>query len=206
MPNFDLVENGGYGQVRLSQLSTLRNLCEIIKIPNPKLLEIGSWTGISTSVLAQYAKEKDGVVYAIDWFKGTPHTTLVDIAEKNNILLLFRQNMEELELSNWIKLKVMLSEKAVVEFPDNSLDLIFIDGDHRYTGIKKDIEMWYPKLKSGGVFCGHDCEKHPSEVHFNLDEHLEEDWYDDIHPGVVKAVGEHFPNCNIDDDIWWVVK
>ena len=206
MPNFELTEQGGYGQVRQCQLETLRNLCEIVQIPNPKFLEIGSWTGISTSVLAKYAKEKDGVVYAVDWFKGTPHTSLTNLAEATPILPIFTQNMAELGLSGNIKVKVMLSEEAVAEFPDNSLDFIFIDGDHRYAEVKKDLIMWYPKLKPGGVFCGHDCECRPSDIHWEIDEHLEEDWYNDVHPGVVKAVHEHFPECNIETDIWWVIK
>jgi hypothetical protein len=36
------------------------------------------------------------------------------------------------------------------------LDFIYIDGRHDYAGVKEDVEAWYPKLKEGGLFAGHD--------------------------------------------------
>lgn len=38
----------------------------------------------------------------------------------------------------------------------NDLDFVYIDGDHRYESVKKDIELYYPKIKKGGVLAGHD--------------------------------------------------
>lgn len=35
-------------------------------------------------------------------------------------------------------------------------DFVFIDADHSYEGCRADIEAWYPKVKSGAVFGGHD--------------------------------------------------
>jgi hypothetical protein len=34
--------------------------------------------------------------------------------------------------------------------------MIYIDGDHDYIGIKNDLINYYPKLKTGGIFAGHD--------------------------------------------------
>jgi hypothetical protein len=45
---------------------------------------------------------------------------------------------------------------AVKDFPDEYFDLIFIDADHTYPGISRDLVDWWPKVKKGGVFCGHD--------------------------------------------------
>lgn len=39
---------------------------------------------------------------------------------------------------------------------DNSIDLLYIDADHSYEGVMKDLDAWYPKVKSGGVVAGHD--------------------------------------------------
>lgn len=35
-------------------------------------------------------------------------------------------------------------------------DLIYIDADHTYDGCMKDLIAYYPLVKDGGVFCGHD--------------------------------------------------
>ncbi|MBE3094964.1 MAG: class I SAM-dependent methyltransferase [Actinobacteria bacterium] len=48
------------------------------------------------------------------------------------------------------------SENAAIKIPDNSVDFIYIDGNHSYEYVKKDIELYYPKLKSNGIMGGHD--------------------------------------------------
>jgi len=37
-----------------------------------------------------------------------------------------------------------------------NLDFIYIDGDHRYEGVKGDMETYWPKCNDGGIFAGHD--------------------------------------------------
>lgn len=39
---------------------------------------------------------------------------------------------------------------------DESLDFIFIDGDHSYEKAIRDFEWYYSKVKVGGIFSGHD--------------------------------------------------
>ena len=50
----------------------------------------------------------------------------------------------------------MDSAEAANLFEDESLDYVYIDGDHSYEGAKKDLIAWYPKVKKGGFFGGHD--------------------------------------------------
>lgn len=42
------------------------------------------------------------------------------------------------------------------EFDDEFFDWVYIDGDHRYEAVKRDINDWYPKVKTGGYLTGHD--------------------------------------------------
>jgi hypothetical protein len=59
----------------------------------------------------------------------------------------------------------MMSVDAAKLFADNSLDFVYIDGWHWHVGINADISAWYPKVKSGGIFSGHDyCAYHPDVI------------------------------------------
>jgi SAM-dependent MidA family methyltransferase len=49
-----------------------------------------------------------------------------------------------------------LSVNANKIFANEFFDFIYIDANHSYISAKKDIEAWYPKLKIGGIFAGHD--------------------------------------------------
>jgi predicted O-methyltransferase YrrM len=39
---------------------------------------------------------------------------------------------------------------------DEELDFIFVDGDHSYEATLADITNYWPKVKKGGIFAGHD--------------------------------------------------
>ena len=73
----------------------------------------------------------------------------------------------------------------VVKFDDGSLDIVFIDGDHSYEACLADLRAWLPKVRSGGVICGHDY-GHPKIGK------------------VKKAVDEYFGEVLLGDDFVWV--
>lgn len=50
----------------------------------------------------------------------------------------------------------MTSLQAARAFEDESLDFVYLDADHTYSGVLADLEAWYPKLVKGGLFCGDD--------------------------------------------------
>jgi hypothetical protein len=65
------------------------------------------------------------------------------------------------------------SVSVASQYADDSLDFVFIDGDHRYECVKADIEAWLPKMKSGSILAGHDygwCEDVRRAVHEVLGE------------------------------------
>jgi len=45
---------------------------------------------------------------------------------------------------------------AAKQIPDGLLDFVFIDALHTYEAVREDIHTWYPKVRSGGLFAGHD--------------------------------------------------
>jgi len=83
----------------------------------------------------------------------------------------FRNNLWLLH--EYYKVKVGQSWEMANDFKDESIDFVFIDCDHVYESVKKDILAWWPKVKKGGIIAGHD---------FECGEH----------PGVDQAVGEIF--------------
>jgi hypothetical protein len=89
--------------------------------------------------------------------------------------------------------RVVMIEKQSVEaaaMVPSDLDFVYIDGLHDYDGVRADIAAWWPKMKSGGVFGGHD---------FNVS------W-----PGVIRAVTEFAVEnklqLHVDFADWWVYK
>ena len=107
-----------------------------------------------------------------------------------------------------VKLVKMDSVTASKEYPDNFFDYIYIDADHGYESVYADLKAWYPKLKQGGMFAGHDW-WYP-EVRKAL-----QDWYNDEQIGQ-KIFGIH---CYSDESVkptykdednqacdWWMIK
>lgn len=54
------------------------------------------------------------------------------------------------------RLIVCDSAEAAREVPDRSLDFVFIDADHSYHAVLKDIQAWRGKVREGGWLGGHD--------------------------------------------------
>jgi hypothetical protein len=50
----------------------------------------------------------------------------------------------------------MASEEAITLFADESLDFVYIDGNHTFPNVKFDIENWYTKVRPGGIVSGDD--------------------------------------------------
>jgi len=45
---------------------------------------------------------------------------------------------------------------AAGDFMDESLDFVYIDANHSYEEVLKDLEAWSKKVKKGGIVAGHD--------------------------------------------------
>jgi hypothetical protein len=79
------------------------------------------------------------------------------------------------------------SSIAASRFTDGYFDFVYIDGDHSYEAVKKDLDAWFGKVRVGGVFCGHDMqlpEVREAVTDFigqnKLCLHTEVDWYTNV--------------------------
>jgi len=50
----------------------------------------------------------------------------------------------------------LTSEEGAAQTEDGSLDFAYLDAQHHYEAVKQDIELWWPKVRRGGLLCGHD--------------------------------------------------
>lgn len=55
-----------------------------------------------------------------------------------------------------VRLYKGLSLDVVSRFQDNQLDWCYLDGAHDYVNVLNDLNAWWPKVKAGGIFAGHD--------------------------------------------------
>lgn len=196
MPTFDYPKN----QIHPTQVPVIKELVDLIDAK--KIVEIGSWMGESTSHWANAIKDKPGaMVYAVDWFEGNKGTALEPLAKDGHIYTMFKNNIKELGLEPYVQTFYMKSLDAAQYINDNSLDIVYIDASHDYDSVKADINAWFPKVRYGGIMCGHDCE----DITYD-ERYIHQDVVDHKHHGVIKAVTEKFPAFNIKERIWWLYK
>ncbi|HEX6712899.1 MAG TPA: class I SAM-dependent methyltransferase [Thermoleophilaceae bacterium] len=50
----------------------------------------------------------------------------------------------------------LTSVDAAAQVADGSLDFAYIDARHDYESVLEDLEAWFPKVRAGGIFAGHD--------------------------------------------------
>jgi predicted O-methyltransferase YrrM len=53
----------------------------------------------------------------------------------------------------------MTSEEAMKQIPDESLDFVYIDGNHEWLYVAQDLYWWSKKVRTGGIIAGHDFKK-----------------------------------------------
>jgi hypothetical protein len=49
-----------------------------------------------------------------------------------------------------------LTTVCATRFPDHYFDFVYVDARHDYKAVLEDLRAWWPKVKRGGIFAGHD--------------------------------------------------
>ncbi len=125
--------------------------------PGDRIVEIGSFHGRSAIVLASAAPEGVGIV-TIDPHGGNdrgPHEFEGFEAEAEQDHHIFLANLERAGVRDRIHHLRLYSHDALDEVPGD-IDLLYIDGAHRYRPALDDIEQWTPKMRLGGTVLIHD--------------------------------------------------
>jgi predicted O-methyltransferase YrrM len=128
-------------------------LITIIEKNNFKIgLEIGVSLGSTTELLLKTSPNLK--LYGIDPYKYYVDWNGNQIIDGDTYMETMLKAVSPYK-SRFTHLK-MTSDEAADLFENESLDFIFIDGLHSFEQVKKDCENYYPKLKNGGLFSGHD--------------------------------------------------
>ncbi|MGA2025789.1 MAG: class I SAM-dependent methyltransferase [Syntrophobacteraceae bacterium] len=159
-PPSGLIEiNGTQGFLQRGDMELLPHFVSRLPL-GVKIAEIGSFLGLSALIMAKtlYAQGNYGAkIFCIDNWQGSIEHQSIRAVKDGQLFDIFEKNVDESGLRTFIVPIKSDSAAAAQGFDDRSLDMIFIDGDHSFEGCYADLAAWYPKLKSGGIFLGHDC-------------------------------------------------
>lgn len=135
-----------------NNINGLLDLVKHHKLEDKNVIEIGCFIGVSTEVLALHCKKLTGIdlwgldeeymeVQDVDWVE--IEKTARDRLSKYENVTLIRSRSED------------YSKKV----ENGSIDMIYIDGSHTFDGLTNDLNVWYDKIKIGGVIAGHDYDQ-----------------------------------------------
>jgi cephalosporin hydroxylase len=134
--------------------SELKALGEILAELRPeRALEIGTAQGGTLFFLTRLASARATVV-SVDLpggmfgggYSARSRWFYQRFARRNQRLSLLQGDSHSTEMHRRVK----------AEFGDRLLDYLFIDGDHRYEGVKSDFEMYGAMVRKGGMVTFHD--------------------------------------------------
>lgn len=124
------------------------------------LVEVGVWKGHSVSFLAREIKKLDynPKIYAVDLWNDTyKWEDKPNLRSQVPVLYeIYSENKKRSGVSDMITDLKGMSWEMASEFKDDTVDFVFIDADHTYESVCKDINAWLPKIKKGGMISGHD--------------------------------------------------
>jgi len=112
------------------------------------LVEIGCWMGRTTSILLQAAKPWHARVVTIDPFTPMPNSRDAGSAAR------WRRNLARVGLEPGA-LMPCTSDEAAAQWTE-PVAMVFIDGDHNYAAVRRDLDNWTRLVKVGGVVALHD--------------------------------------------------
>lgn len=122
-------------------------------------VELGAWKGRSACFMgveiANSGKPID--FYAVDHWQGSAgeaeHDSDPDV-RAGRLYEVFLANTAP--VAEQVKPIRSDSAAAASQFADASIDFLYIDANHSYERVLRDLIAWYPKVKPGGLIAGDD--------------------------------------------------
>jgi predicted O-methyltransferase YrrM len=155
-----------------SPLPLLLTRDELVYILRNESFKTGAEVGVQTGAYSQYLLSNWPTCtefHCIDLWTQQKHYN--DSANVNNVIQesFYTQTRERLKKwENIVHYHRNYSSVAVNDLKDESMDFIYIDARHDYTGVTEDLKLYWQKLKYGGLLAGHDF--------FDAHEIVGQDW------------------------------
>lgn len=151
------------GWLSENEAIALYDLVLKINTKNPVIVELGSWLGKSSIVLAKaLSYKKAGILYCVDSFDldgdNFSRDTYIKEQKKLNssVKEQFIFNIKKSKVLKYIKILEGKSYEVAKNFKDQ-IDLLFIDANHNYDSVKLDFFLWKDFIKIGGFIAFHDA-------------------------------------------------
>jgi predicted O-methyltransferase YrrM len=115
-------------------------------------VEIGSARGKSACYIGMALRENGrGKLFAID-----PHQrTNWNDSDSVDTFEIMKKNLRRLRLTDQVEI-IRKTSYAAAQVWSRQIDMIFVDGDHSYEGVKRDWELYVPAVGKFGVVIFHD--------------------------------------------------
>lgn len=126
--------------------------------PGGRIVEIGSFRGRSTIVLASAAREGVAIV-AVDPHGGGdrgPREISPDAGRGEEDHAAFWENLRRAGVGERVA-HVRASSACALDSVPGPVDVLYVDGAHRYAPARADIELWGARVAPGGTMLIHDA-------------------------------------------------
>jgi predicted O-methyltransferase YrrM len=148
--------DGVEGWMTDAQARQLWEAARRVRAPG-RIVEIGSFRGRSAIILAS-AADDDVEVVAIDPHGGGdrgPQQIAPDAELGEQDHRAFRANLERAGVADRVR-HVRATSDAALDVVQGPVDLLYVDGAHRYAPARADIERWGARVAPGGSMLVHD--------------------------------------------------
>lgn len=123
---------------------------------NSHFVEVGTWKGMSACYMAvEIINSNKNIRFdCVDTWEYVETSKEIDEHQFENLYEIFLENIKPIK--HIINIVKSISWEGASLYSNESLDFVFIDAAHDYESVLKDLNAWYPKVKNGGIFAGHD--------------------------------------------------
>lgn len=153
-----------------------------------RVIDVGSWTGHTALVLARaanYRSWRPGTCWCVENWQGSPDGSdqALERHGPEAALAALAANAGR----RWLtELTPLIGDSGLwaAAWPERlDVDLVFLDAAHDYEGAVRDITGWGPRVRKGGILCGHDYGRAD---------------------GLTRAVDDLCPKAQVFGDcVWW---